>query len=96
MATNAPSESTFSRVDNIITKKRNRLLASTIKQIVLLKDWKIIEDEESTILDNEAEFVEIEENITSNSILNSQNLKQLEFESNKSSLDNNSNIESNL
>jgi len=32
----APSESTFSKVGDIITKKRNRLLPSTVKQLITL------------------------------------------------------------
>lgn len=38
MTTSASNESIFSKTNNIITKKRNRLLASNIKQIILLKN----------------------------------------------------------
>jgi hypothetical protein len=40
-ATSASIERIFSISNDIITKKRNRLNAETIKQLVLLKSWKI-------------------------------------------------------
>ena len=46
------SDATFSRVGDIVTKKRNRLLPSTIKKLIILKDRNIINDEEEEINDN--------------------------------------------
>jgi hAT family protein len=40
-ATSAPIERTFSIGSNIISKSRNRLEPETVKQIVLLRSWKI-------------------------------------------------------
>ena len=40
-ATSASIERIFSISSNIITKSRNRLEPDTVKQIVLLKSWKI-------------------------------------------------------
>ena len=40
-ATSASIERIFSIGSNIITKSRNRLEPGTVKQIVLLKSWKI-------------------------------------------------------
>lgn len=40
-ATSAPIERVFSVSNNIITKSRNRLLPSTVKQLLLLKYWKL-------------------------------------------------------
>ena len=39
-ATSASIESTFSIGNNIITKSRNRLSSTTIKELILLKSWK--------------------------------------------------------
>lgn len=52
LSTSNASESTFSKVGDIVTKKRNRLLLSTIKKLIILKSWNIIEDEETEINDN--------------------------------------------
>ena len=41
----APSESVFSVGGDIVTKKRNRLVGSTIQFIVCLKAWGIFTDE---------------------------------------------------
>ena len=59
ITTSALSESTFSKVGDIITKKRNKLLPNTIKQIITLKSWNIIEDEETTLNDNIEDFKDI-------------------------------------
>jgi len=75
----APSESTFSKVGDIITKKRNRLLPSTVKQLITLKSWKIIQDEDFLSNDNLLDFSidnldkdkDIEENYNSNTSTNS-------------------------
>ena len=40
-ATSASIERIFSISSNIITKSRNRLEPDTVRQIVLLKSWKI-------------------------------------------------------
>lgn len=52
----APSESTFNKVGDIITKKRKRLLPSTIKQLITPKSWKIINDEELLLNNNLLDF----------------------------------------
>jgi hypothetical protein len=52
LATSTPSEATFSKVGNIVTKSRNRLLSSTIKKLIILKEFKAIEDKEELINDN--------------------------------------------
>lgn len=48
-ATSSPSEWLFSRVNNIITRKRNRVLSETIKYLATLKSKGLIEDKETTI-----------------------------------------------
>jgi len=40
-ATSAPVERVFSIGGNIVTESQNRLDLKTVKQIVLLKSWKI-------------------------------------------------------
>jgi hypothetical protein len=45
-ATSAPSECVFSSSGDIITKKRNRLTGDSVRMIVCLKAWGIIEDED--------------------------------------------------
>ncbi len=54
-ATSASIESTFSIGNNIITKSRNRLNTDTVKQLILLKSWKINNIEELDIQTNENE-----------------------------------------
>jgi hypothetical protein len=55
-ATSASIESTFSIGNNIITKSRNRLKSETVKQLVLLKSWKIKDLKELEIVkENEKE-----------------------------------------
>jgi hypothetical protein len=39
-ATSASIESTFSIGNNIITKSRNRLSSTIVKELILLKSWK--------------------------------------------------------
>ncbi|KFZ23264.1 hypothetical protein V502_02249 [Pseudogymnoascus sp. VKM F-4520 (FW-2644)] len=45
-ATSAASERVFSQGADIVTKKRNRLLPSTIRYLLCLRDWGIIVDDE--------------------------------------------------
>ena len=45
-ATSAASERVFSNGADIITKKRNRLLPSTIRYLLCLRDWGVIVDDE--------------------------------------------------
>jgi hypothetical protein len=44
-AMSAPSESVFSVGSNVVTKKKNRLVGSTVRSIVCLKAWGILTDE---------------------------------------------------
>lgn len=50
-AMSAPAERLFSQVNDVITKKRNRLHPETIKRLALLKSWDLIPDEDSTVTD---------------------------------------------
>lgn len=52
LATSTPSKATFSKVGNIVTKSRNRLLASSIKKLIILKELGVIEDKEELINNN--------------------------------------------
>jgi hypothetical protein len=52
LGTSTPSKATFSKVSNIVAKSRNRLLASTIKKLIILKELKVIEEKEETVNDN--------------------------------------------
>jgi hypothetical protein len=52
LGTSTPSEATFSKANNIVTKSRNRLLPNTIKQLIILKELNSIGDEEELINDN--------------------------------------------
>ena len=58
-ATSAPIERIFSVSNNIITKSRNRLLPNTIKQLILLKSWKLEDfrrlNKDKDIIDEEEE-----------------------------------------
>ena len=77
----APSKSTFSKVGDIITKKRNRLLPSIVKQLITLKSQKVINDEELLLNNNLLDFnidklnkdKDIDENNNSNTSSNSSN-----------------------
>ena len=68
-----PSESTFSKVGDIITKKRNRLLPSTVKHLITLKSWKIINDEKllqnDDLLNFNIENLDGDKEMDNNSIL---------------------------
>lgn len=55
-AISSPSDSFFSHVNVIITRKRTRLLPETIKSLAMLKTRGPIEDEETTINDNIGEY----------------------------------------
>jgi hypothetical protein len=52
LTASTPSEATFSKVGNIVTKSRNRLLSNTIKKLIILKELNAIDDEEELINDN--------------------------------------------
>ena len=88
MATSAPSEFIFSKTSDIITKKRNRLLPNTIKQIITLKSWNILENEEETINDNNLDFNQPNININNKGkqkeIINLSDLDLIETNSNYS------------
>lgn len=45
-ATSAPSECVFSVGGDIVTKKRNRLVGDSVRMIVCLKNWGVIQDED--------------------------------------------------
>ena len=47
-ATSAASESAFSQLSCIITKNRNRLQSNTVKQLILLKSWGILQYNEKS------------------------------------------------
>jgi len=53
-ATSAPIERVFSISNNIITKSRNRLLPSTVKQLLLLKYWRLEEFKGLTTVEDES------------------------------------------
>ena len=57
-ATSASIERIFSISSNIITKSRNRLEPDTVRQIVLLKSWKIKSLKE---LENNFRYSRVEE-----------------------------------
>ena len=48
-AMSAPSERVFSSGGNVVTKNRNRLSGDSVREIVCLRDWGVIteEDEDS-------------------------------------------------
>ena len=46
-ATSAPSERVFSVGSDLVTKKRNRLAPGTVREILCLRDWGILEDAEN-------------------------------------------------
>jgi len=52
-ATSAPIERVFSVSNNIVTKSRNQLLPRTVKQLLLLKYWKLEEFKRSNTLEHE-------------------------------------------
>ena len=56
LASSNPSKSTFSIASNLVTKRRGRLLPNTIKQLIILKSWNIIDKEELEINDNLKKF----------------------------------------
>ena len=58
-ATSASIERIFSISNNIITKSRNRLLPNTIKQLILLKNWRLQDFKKLNI--EEEEFISEEE-----------------------------------
>lgn len=60
-AMSAPCESLFSRLNDVVTKKRNRLSSNTIKNLAVLKSLGVILDEAETIFDEEDEVVEVGE-----------------------------------
>src|SRR6187399_605212 len=61
-ATSASIESTFSIGGNIITKSRNKLSSTTIKELILLKSWKTsIKRLEEIYKENRDEKEDIEE-----------------------------------
>jgi hypothetical protein len=47
-ATSAPAECIFSQGSDIITKKRNRLAPATLRELLCLKSWGVIEEEEDS------------------------------------------------
>jgi hypothetical protein len=53
--TSTPSEATFSKVGNIVTKSRNRLLSNTIKKLIILKELNAIDEEE--LINNNILFI---------------------------------------
>ena len=55
VSTSAPSESIFSQSSDIITKKRNKLTKQTFYQIICLKNWGEINDED---IDSDEEDIE--------------------------------------
>jgi hypothetical protein len=65
LTTSTPSEATFSKVGNIVTKSRNRLLSNTIKKLIILKELNAIDDEEELINNN---ILFIEDNNNNNNI----------------------------
>lgn len=68
-AMSAPSEALFSRVTDIVTKKRNRLHSSTIKMLAILKSRAVVTDESDiSDLTNVFEKVSLEEEITDREI----------------------------
>ncbi|QBM88248.1 hAT family C-terminal dimerization region [Metschnikowia aff. pulcherrima] len=68
-AMSAPSEALFSRVTDIVTKKRNRLHPSTIKMLAILKSRAVVTDESDiSDLTNIFEKVSLGEEITSREI----------------------------
>lgn len=69
--TSVPSESTFSKVGDIVTKKRNRLLPDTIKKLIILKCLGIAIDEEDEINDNLDSNVNIKDSNSITSFINS-------------------------
>ncbi|EGP90281.1 uncharacterized protein MYCGRDRAFT_37333, partial [Zymoseptoria tritici IPO323] len=73
--TSAPAERVFSRVGDIVTKKRNRLRPDTIKKLIILKCLGVVPDEESTIND----FDYTEDDIDINSTLNKGKEKVIEY-----------------
>lgn len=68
--TSVPSESTFSKVGDIVTKKRNRLLPDTIKKLIILKCLGIAIDEEDEINDNLDSNVNIKDSNSITSFIN--------------------------
>lgn len=62
-AMSASSERIFSKVGDMVTKKRNRLQPSTIKKLAILKARDLVVDEESTVYDV-AEEAELESDKT--------------------------------
>ena len=51
--TSVPSESTFSRAGDIVTKKRTRLLSDTVKKLVILKVFNIAQARRKALLKKE-------------------------------------------
>ena len=60
VSTSAPSESIFSQSSDIITKKRNKLTKQTFNQIICLKNWGEIVDED---IDSDIEDIDDDEDI---------------------------------
>ena len=45
-AMSAPSERVFSSGGNVVTKNRNRLSGDSVREIVCLRDWGVITEED--------------------------------------------------
>jgi hypothetical protein len=91
LATSTPSESTFSKINNIVIKSRNRLLSSTIKKLIILKELKVIEDKEE-LLNNNILFREDKtiSNLTSLNLESNNNIENSNLVEEEQSLENKS------
>lgn len=58
-ATSALAERIFSQATDIITKKRNKLSKDTFKMIMLLKNWRILQDSEEELFDDQIDDHEV-------------------------------------
>jgi hypothetical protein len=79
LTTSTPLEATFSKVGNIVTKSRNRLLSNSIKKLIILKELNAIDNKEE-LINNNILFIEDNNNNNNNNNIEEEIIEEYNLE----------------